>query len=109
MPWLLLIVALLAAFRLTRLATTDFILDPLRRRLAGTLAEDVDPGEGHDARPWIGYLVTCPWCMSVWLSPIPVTLAVLWPDNRVILIGLVSLAASAVTGLLAVTEARAER
>lgn len=77
----------LATYRLTRLVTTDSITLPLRIRL--------------EARPFVGALVTCPWCLSVWLAPAVAGVAVAWPDNRVILAGLVALSASAVTGMLA--------
>ena len=88
---LALILAVLATYRVTRLATTDRILDVPREWIVAR----------YDR---LGYLVTCDWCSSVWLAPWLVGPAVLWPDNRAVLVVLGSLAASGVTGFLAAKE-----
>jgi len=54
----------------------------------------------------IGYLATCDWCLSIWVAPIPSALAVLFPENRLLLVALVALSASALTGLIAGIEGK---
>ena len=108
MSTILVVLTLLACWRVARLLTVDFIFDRPRRWAAGT-EPDAEPGDGQDLRPTIGYLVTCPWCMSIWTSPPLVAAAVLWPLNNYVLIGLFALAASGVTGILTVVEARLDR
>ena len=49
----------LATYRLTRLVVEDEITAHLREMLW----DRYDPGETK-----IGYLVTCPWCMSFWVG-----------------------------------------
>ena len=88
---LALVLAILATYRTTRLVTTDRILDAPREWIVAR----------YDR---LGYLVTCDWCSSVWLAPWLVGPAVLWPDNRAVLVVLGSLAASGVTGFLAAKE-----
>lgn len=87
MPALLVLLTVLATYRLTRLVTADSISLPLRIRL--------------ESRPFIGALVSCSWCLSVWLSPVVAAVAVLWPENRAVWVVLLALSASAVTGMLA--------
>jgi hypothetical protein len=53
-------------------------------------------------------MATCDWCLSIWLAPIPATLAVLYPENRLLLIGLLALSSSALTGLIASVEGKLE-
>lgn len=126
----LLVINMLAMFRLARLVTRDaFPLGPLRLRIVdwandhwGPLQrtlktpgwvriqpDDVDiprPGKREDGRKVmaydgqapIAYLVTCPWCVSMYLSPAVALIAAtglwwLWIA--------VPLAMSAVTGALA--------
>jgi hypothetical protein len=87
---LLFVVAALATYRLTRLVTADKITEPLR-----AFAE---------RRQWSGYLAQCDWCLSIWVAPGPALCVILWPDNRAVLVGLLALAFSAVTGLVATLE-----
>lgn len=55
---LTLLLAAGAILRLTRLASTDIITQPIRDRLSG----------------WLLTAVTCGWCVSVWISfPVAVT------------------------------------
>lgn len=49
----------LAVFRLTRLVTTDTILEKARE-----LVWKKSPPEKNG----IGYLITCNWCSSIWVS-----------------------------------------
>lgn len=89
--WLQYVVAALACYRATRLVTGDAISEPIR--------------EWADARgPRIGYLASCDWCLSVWVS-IPIGVAVVWHvEQPVVWFVLVALALSAVTGVLAGLE-----
>jgi hypothetical protein len=105
----LILLTLLTVARAARLVTVDYLTKPLRRWLAGTEeqyldGELIDAGLGLDDRPMVGYLVTCPWCSSVWLSPPLVSVVVFWPDNRLVWVLVLAGAASYVAGLLAVVE-----
>lgn len=96
MPILPLILAVLATYRLTRLVTADMISENFRSWV--------------DSRSkTLGYLVECDWCTSIWLAPLPAVAVVLWPDNRVVLIGLTALSLSALTGLLHLVENRLDK
>jgi len=88
-----LVIVGLATYRLTRLVTADRIMDWLRAWVESRSA-------------WAGYLVTCDWCLSIWLAPPLVWAMVVHGDNRVVFVGLVALAASAVTGILSMIEGR---
>jgi hypothetical protein len=83
--------ASVGTFRLSRLVTSDFIMEPFRAWAENRW------GEGSKR----AYLVGCNWCLSMWLALPVAIVAVLWWDNRVVAIGLVSLAASALTGAFA--------
>jgi hypothetical protein len=73
-----LVVDLLAAYRLTRLATVDIIGEPARRavvRRAGVAAEDGDPTVTAEelvaddpSPPKLATLVTCRWCAGMWIA-----------------------------------------
>ena len=91
MTWLVAVLAILTVARLTRLVTADYVTAPIRDRLVARWGEDAKRS----------YLVTCDYCASIYVA-VPVSIvAVLWGDNRVILIGLLALAASFVAGLTA--------
>jgi hypothetical protein len=94
--WLMVVLTILAVFRVTRLVNEDTITAPLRRWVVGRDGE-LEPDE---VGRW-GYFITCPWCVSIWVGTVVSVVAVLWGDNRVVLIGLLALAASASTGLIA--------
>lgn len=96
MSILLAVLVLVATWRLARLITADFITEPIRAWAARR-------GEK------LGYLFECPWCLSIWLAPILVVPAVLWPDNRLVWAVMLILAASGVAGMLAVIEGRLDR
>lgn len=89
--WIL--IAALATYRLTRLVTADKITEPLRdwiSRRSSTL----------------GYLITCDWCLSIWISPLIAMLLILHPEGDLTRWGLLALAFSALTGLLSLLERR---
>lgn len=84
-------VGALAVHRLTRLATEDEITEPVRQRITTAAPE------GR-----LAYLVTCPWCVSMWAGAGWAALTVAAPRTARAL-GAV-LAWSSVTGLLASVE-----
>lgn len=93
MIWIL---AALTCYRLTRLITADEITRPIREA-------------AFNQSRFLGYLVSCDWCLSIWIAPFIATPLVVWPDNRLIFTVLLGLALSAVTGLLSVIENRLDR
>lgn len=95
MTYLSVILAAFATYRLTRIVTADFITERFR--------------EWVDARSkWFGYLISCDWCLSVWIAPAPTVAILLWPDNRFVIGALVALTASAATGLVSTWERATE-
>jgi len=58
MDILTLLVAALATARLTRLVTRDQITHPVRRWVLARI----------DLHGWLAYLLTCDWCVSVWVG-----------------------------------------
>lgn len=72
----------LATYRVTKLLIEDEITEPVRSRI-----QEKFPPESTK----IGYLTTCPWCVSVWVA-----LPVYFLPKSV----KTALAASAVTGLV---------
>lgn len=93
MNTLWLIITMLATYRLTRLVTADEITKGLR-------------GWVVDRSQWLGYLVTCDWCLSVWVAPAPTVALLVWGDLLAVQAVLLGLALSAVTGLLSLIERR---
>lgn len=100
-PGLVLAVAALAVHRITRLVTDDEIAAPVRRRIA-----TYSPGPGQLRLPrtrgvgrWFGYLVTCPWCVSVYVGAVlaGILAAGGWP---IVAWPAVAAATSSVAGLL---------
>ena len=82
-------VAALATARITRLLTDD--------RLTVAWRQWVVRRFGADSMP--SYLVHCPWCMSMWIAPVFMVVAALYPYPWVI--GLMAIpAASMITGLI---------
>jgi hypothetical protein len=79
--WFGFVVVALAAFRLTRVVTTDKISLPLRDRLYDFAWNDDDPvaipGTHPTAysprarapwRTWLWTLLTCGWCLGFWVA-----------------------------------------
>jgi hypothetical protein len=83
------IVAALAVARVTRLIVDDQLTIRFRRWVMNKWGAD----------SWQSYLVTCPWCVSVWIALPVMPPAVLWP-NQWVIAALSIAAASMVTGLL---------
>ena len=93
MSVLLVVLAMLSTYRLTRLVTADRITQALRAWVVSR-------------NRTLGYLVTCDWCLSIWVAPIPAAAVVLWPDSQAVWAALIALSASAVTGVFSLVEAR---
>lgn len=94
-PALAVLVLALAVHRVTRLLVADKITEPLRQRLGVT--------RDGTYRPWLGYLVTCPWCVGMWVAAAGVPAAALLPWPWIAWPALAA-ACSTVTGLLAARE-----
>jgi hypothetical protein len=92
--WLLFLITIGAIVRLTRLVTADYITSPIRDRLVERWDEDSKRA----------YLVTCDYCASIYIGTIVTTVVILWPTNRVVIIGLLALTASLVAGFMAAHE-----
>lgn len=92
--WLLVLLTIGAIARVTRLITADKLTEPIREWLTDRWGEESKRA----------YLVSCDYCASMYVAPIIATVAVLWPTNRVIIIGLIALTASFVSGLIAAHE-----
>lgn len=88
--WLIFL-TLIAVYRASRLITSDFITEPIRVWIENRY--------GTDSKR--AYLVTCNWCLSVYVAPLVVVPVVLWPSNRAVVAIVFSLAASAFAGLIA--------
>lgn len=91
------VVAVLAVYRVTRLVTGDYITETPRRWLQRHLPEK------------LAYLIGCPHCASFWIA-IPVSWAAIFhmgvsfPGNRWLWVGMLTLAGSAVAGQLSNLE-----
>lgn len=84
-----LIVLVLSTYRLTKLINDDYILHDIRQKVLKKFPPSTSK---------IGYLFTCPWCMSIWSAGCLLVLHKFAP-NIYEYIALI-LTSSAVTGLL---------
>lgn len=76
--WADLIVDALATDRLTRLATTDVISEPVRMAILRRTGAEPPPGEDDPTAqevvesmadpPRLATLVTCRWCAGIWIA-----------------------------------------
>lgn len=89
MPALTTLLTIAFVWRITRLIVADQILHPLRVRIVLRLGPD------H----WFAYLVTCAWCMSIWVGAGTLTAAYWWGGTRWWFIMVTAGAASLVTGI----------
>ncbi len=92
--WLLVLLTIGAVVRLSRLVTADKITESIRERLTDRWGED----------SLRAYFISCDYCVSMYVAPIVATVAILWGDNRVIIIGLLALTASYVAGIIGAHE-----
>ncbi len=88
-----LILGALACYRLTRLVTADQITLPLRTWVL-------------DRNRWFGYLVTCDWCLSIWVAPWITAGIMFHGEHLFVQAPIVAFSLSAVTGLLSMIESR---
>jgi hypothetical protein len=70
-PWLF-VLATLAAYRVTRLVTTDKIAEPVTEHVRWWFERRWMRvhGSGSDAE-WnsrLAYMLSCPWCLGFWVS-----------------------------------------
>lgn len=105
MTAILVVLACAATFRSAWLIVHDEIAEPLRRAARWADRRRLGDPEPGELQP-LTYLVGCPWCVSIYTGTIVATVTVLWPDNRIILIGLLALTGSAVAGVVAVVMER---
>jgi hypothetical protein len=84
-----LLILSLAVYRITRLIVTDSIFDPLREKVFKRFSQQ---------RSSIGYLLTCTWCMSLWVS-LPTVLFYAFNPSITLLVGCI-FALSAVASLI---------
>jgi Protein of unknown function (DUF1360) len=89
MPFAHVIILSLFVYRLTRLVVLDEILAPVR----DWVWDRKSPSDSQ-----IGYLFTCPWCVSLWVALPVVFLYALFP-SMTILVGCI-FALSAIAGLI---------
>jgi hypothetical protein len=99
MTVILLILVLLACWRLARLLTVDEIFRPARAWVVGKVGVESQ----------VAYLVTCPWCISMYSSVPVVAAAVIWPTNRAVWAALLVLAGSGVAGIMQSVEDKLDR
>jgi len=95
---LLIVLSVLSCWRLARLVTVDEVSLPFRERV------------GKRGDTW-AYFVTCPWCVSVWISPLVTVPVVLWSDlqDPWLWIVVMSLCGSLAAGLGQTIEDRLDR
>jgi hypothetical protein len=88
---LALVVMTLAVARLTGLVTEDRLTEGLRKRILDRFDEDSR----------LGYLITCPWCVSIYLAAVAAPLVWWHSGNPVLMIPAIALAFSQVVGMAA--------
>lgn len=101
----------LAVARVTRLVNVDRITEAPRDWLLARLWLRAAGGDPEFARTWrldedadkplLVYLVTCPWCVSIYVAAVAAPIAYLWGDTPWLFVPALALAFSQVTGLLA--------
>jgi hypothetical protein len=82
------VILCLAAFRLTRLVTTDTITEGLRNKIWSKWPPTTK----------LGYLITCNWCVGYWTSALLVLFVLILPQATLVVS--LMLAISAAVGLI---------
>lgn len=80
------VVLAFAVFRLTRLVTTDLIFNSVRAKIW----KKYPPGGDG-----IGYLISCNWCTSLWISTPVFVMYKIWPTPTLFVCGILAVAAGA--------------
>lgn len=83
------IILTLAVFRITRVITTDGIFSKIREKIW-----DKSPAY----KGGIGYLITCDWCTSIWVSSLVLSVYKIAPTPAITVWGVFALSGAA--GLL---------
>ena len=83
------VILALAVYRLTRLITTDTILEKVRERIWRRFPI-------HENG--LGYLITCTWCTSIWTSSLVMSMYKISTEPTIFFCGILAL--SAVAGLI---------
>lgn len=94
MSWLLVVVYALAVARLTGLIVADEITRPVRD---GVLARLDD---GRAAHRSLATLISCPWCVSVYVGAAAAPVVLWWGENPMFLLPALALAFSQVAGMV---------
>ena len=102
-----LLLAALACARLTRLVTTDKLTEPLRLRVLTWIVRRALDKERDPEESLLAYLVTCSWCVSVYVGAGTAGAWAAWGDQRWFTAVCAALAFSYVTGALAARESEA--
>ena len=109
MTWMVLVLALGATARLTRLIGRDSITFFFRDWLAarGEDSRDKRAAKGRRMKSlperfftFVEDMVTCPWCLSVWVSAPVAVLAWLYGETVWFVVPAIALTASHLTGLV---------
>ncbi|MFT9846160.1 DUF1360 domain-containing protein [Aneurinibacillus sp. REN35] len=104
LSWLHLVVLILASFRLTHLIVFDEITAFLRNPFLTITFEETPDGQvirhveikGQGLRAWIGSLLSCYWCVGIWIAAFIVALYVLIPASFLLLLVLAIAGAAAI-------------
>jgi hypothetical protein len=104
-PTIVLLVFALAVARVTRLITSDKITERPRDAVVSwawsRFKPAVPPSDWDRADPPLpAYLITCPWCVSIYVAAPAAVMAWAWGDSPVLFIPALALAFSQVTGLM---------
>ncbi len=98
---MIVILTVLAVARVTRLITTDTVFDDLRNPVIRWLVRD-----GRESR--LAYLIMCDWCSSVYVGAAAAGAYWTWGETMPYMATVLALAASYVTGFLAMVTERGE-
>lgn len=102
---MIIILALLAVARLTRLITTDTIFETPRTWVLQRL---INPGRARALRDKLAYLIVCDWCTSVYVGAAVAGAYAVWGETMPFMVVCMALSASYVTGFLASVTERGE-
>ena len=96
-----LVLLLLTTARLTRLVTTDVLLEGTRNRLVAALLEHDQDRPPTLLRGKLAYLVVCDWCASFYVGAVVAGAWWAWGDTMWLMMLYAALSASYATGFLA--------